>query len=108
MGLVSPITASNARTNAAQRDSKHEIPSGDERQPAANLTTDNRTGAESEPSPGSYKATKDDSYIDTDSHGYIANDLQSYTGIAIADDIDDEAIHGRNRHKQRKARTNRR
>jgi hypothetical protein len=29
-------------------------------------------------------------------------------GIAISDDIDDEAIHGRNRHREKKARTNRR
>jgi len=38
----------------------------------------------------------------TDTEFYGSTDIQ------IADDIDDEAIHGRNRHRQKKARTNRR
>ncbi|MES2267919.1 MAG: relaxase/mobilization nuclease domain-containing protein [Bacteroidota bacterium] len=99
---------SNISPNAAERDSKHEGSSGDEIQPADNRTTDNRFGDDGSQSAGSAKDTKDDSYIDTDSNSYTGIDLQSNPGIQIADDIDDEAIHGRNRHRQRKARTNRR
>lgn len=38
----------------------------------------------------------------------LHNNLGIYGGVQISDDIDDEAIHGRNRNKQKKARTNRR
>lgn len=101
-------TGSNISPNAAERDSKREVSSGDERQPADNLTTDNRFGEDSNQAAGSAKDIMDDSYIDTDSNSYTGTDIQSNPGIEIADDIDDEAIHGRNRHRQRKVRTNRR
>jgi hypothetical protein len=107
-GRRANITDSNARTDASERNSQYEIPQGDERQPATGLTTDYGSGEPSGHSAGSYKEMEEYSFIDTDSNGSADTDLQSYPGIEIADDIDDEAIHGRNRHKQRKARTNRR
>ncbi|TFF36143.1 relaxase/mobilization nuclease domain-containing protein [Mucilaginibacter psychrotolerans] len=107
-GRRAGVTDSNARTDAAQRDSQYEIPQGNERQPATGPTTDNEPGDQSDQSAGGYKAMEEYSSIDTDSNSYDDTELQSYPGIEIADDIDDEAIHGRNRHKQRKARTNRR
>ncbi|TSD63831.1 relaxase/mobilization nuclease [Inquilinus sp. KBS0705] len=99
---------SNIRANAVERDSQREVSSRNERQPADNRTTDNRFREDSNQAAGSSKDNKSDSYIDTDSNSYTGTDLQSDPGIEIADDIDDEAIHGRNRHRQRKARTNRR
>jgi hypothetical protein len=36
------------------------------------------------------------------------SNIDHVSGIQISDDIDDEAIHGRNRHRQKQARTNRR
>lgn len=101
-------TGSNVSSNAIERYSELEVSSGNERQPADNFTTDNRFGEDSNQSAGSAKDNKSDSYNDTDSNSYTGTDLQSSPGIEIADDVDDEAIHGRNRHRQRKARTNRR
>ncbi|WP_165852055.1 relaxase/mobilization nuclease domain-containing protein [Mucilaginibacter terrenus] len=101
-------TGSNVSPNATKRDSEREVSSGDERQPANKRTTDNRSGEDGNQSTGSAKDIKDDSYIDTDSNSYTGTDLQSNPRIEISDDIDDEAIHGRNRHRQRKARTNKR
>jgi hypothetical protein len=99
-------TGSNVSPNATKRDSEREVSSGAERQRADIFTTDNRFGEDSKQTAGSFKDNKSDSYNDTDSNSYTGTDLQSNRGIQIADDIDDEAIHGRNRH--RKARTNRR
>lgn len=55
--------------------------------------------------------------LETDKDAYISDDrsaaygCDSYSptyGIEITDDVDDEAIHGRNRHRKKQARTNRR
>ena len=99
-------TGSNVSSNATERDSEREVSSRNERQPADNFTTDNPFGEDSNQAAGSAKEIKDDSYIDPDSNS--GTDLQSNLGIEISDDVDDEATHGRNRHRQRKTRTNRR
>jgi len=39
---------------------------------------------------------------------YPDSDTTQTPGVEISDDIDDEAIHGKNRHREKKARTNRR
>ncbi|MDT3403757.1 relaxase/mobilization nuclease domain-containing protein [Mucilaginibacter terrae] len=55
--------------------------------------------------------TNQDAYLSdtyTADHEYSGSAYSNGIEINIADDIDDEAIHGRNRRRERKARTNRR
>jgi len=49
-----------------------------------------------------------DDHISTGSNDYHSDWFDRAIDIQISDDIDDEAIHGRNRHRKRQARTNRR
>jgi hypothetical protein len=45
-------------------------------------------------------------YISVDPNDYHSDRFGGFIDIQISDDIDDEAIHGRNRHRKRQARTN--
>ena len=47
-------------------------------------------------------------HISTGSDDYPSDWFDGSIDIQISDDIDDEAIHGRNRHRKKQARTNRR
>lgn len=98
------------QTDAVERYGQREVVPGIAGGQAVNGTADGSAGAGSgEAAAQDEKATETGIHNDNDiDSGYTGTDLYSYVGIEIADDIDDEAIHGRNRHRQRKARTNRR
>ena len=55
---------------------------------------------------GSLETNQDGYILDNSSVDYEYDSFDYSYGIEISDDIDDEAIHGRNRHRQRQARTN--
>ena len=99
------------QTDAIERFREREVTAGIAAGQAANGAADGSAGA------GSGEAAAQDeqdaeavSLDDRNNDGrcYTGTDLYGYAGIEIVDDIDDEAIHGRNRHRQKKARTNRR
>lgn len=67
------------------------------------------TGTEKRPHGTNSNETEQ--YAKNDRHYSSDNDysiIHPLSDIQISDDVDDEAIHGRNRHRQKKARTNRR
>jgi hypothetical protein len=97
---------SNPGLNADQRDGERQAVTGDGRQGAGHLEPVNETGTESGYTGKEFESAENDDRSDVTD--YSDSYLYSYNGIDIADDVDDEAVHGRNRHRQKKARTNRR
>lgn len=97
-------------TDAVERFRECEVSQGIEGGQAANGAADGSDAAgkrEAAVQVEQYTETGLPDVGDNDSR-YTGSDLYGYASIGIADDIDDEAIHGRNRHRQKKARTNRR
>ena len=69
---------------------------------------DETGGADRSDRKGAFEANAADDNISADSNGYRNDWFDGSLDVQISDDIDDEAIHGRNRHRQKQARTNRR
>lgn len=57
---------------------------------------------------GTLGANKDADILDNYTANFEHDNFSAFHDIEISDDIDDEAIHGRSRHRQKKPRTNRR
>ncbi|MFD0795154.1 relaxase/mobilization nuclease domain-containing protein [Mucilaginibacter litoreus] len=97
---------SNPGLNANQRDGERQVVTGDVRKGSGQHEPVDETGTESGYSGKELESAED---IDrSDVPDYTDSNLYSYNGIEIAEDVDDEAVHGRNRQRQKKARTNRR
>jgi len=70
-------------------------------------TNFDQTRAEDQPSrKGSLEASQDADILDNSTVDLEPGSFSNSHGIEINDDVDDEAINGRNRHRQRKTRTN--
>jgi hypothetical protein len=105
-GRGTAAVVTGAGTNAEERNSERENAKGNGNKPDGNNETHYSAGAEVEQLAEGHEGTETGGRDNGGS--YTDSDLYSYPGIEIADDIDDEAIHGRNRQRQKKARTNRR
>jgi hypothetical protein len=99
------VAFANNGTDAKERYDQRQVSTGNIRRSADDQATSFPIGRESVHS-GEMAEQNKDSNERIDDNSYSDTDIHSYPGIEIADDVDDEAIHGRNR--QRKARTNRR
>lgn len=93
------FTDPNVGSNADERDSERKVYLGDERQPATDASTAKGVGGESEQSESYAQEALDNQHIG--GGDYPDDDLQTFPGIDITDDVDDEAMHGRKRRKQR-------
>jgi hypothetical protein len=96
----------NVGPNADERDSERKVYLGDKKQSAINPATGKRVGAETEQSESYFEEALDNHNIDNGD--YPDDDLQTFPGLDITDDVDDEAMHGRKRRKQRNGWTYRR
>lgn len=93
--------AGNTDADAAERYGECQSNRGAERGTASNGETNNVVGTETQ-------HALQDSYTDSRNTGYTDREVYGYMDIEIAEDIDDEAILGKNRRRQQKARTNQR
>ncbi|MDB5024208.1 MAG: hypothetical protein JWP78_1963 [Mucilaginibacter sp.] len=90
---------SNVGANADERDSERKVYLGDERQSAIDLATGKGVGENGEQSESYFEKALDDHNINNSD--YTDDDLQAFPGVDLTDDVDDEAMHGRKRRKQK-------
>ncbi|MBD1385419.1 relaxase/mobilization nuclease domain-containing protein [Mucilaginibacter rigui] len=106
MGGRTTDVTKNSRPDADQRDSERKAATGDGRQERRDHESLNKTGAKSSFTGKEFDGSENNDRSDVSDRA--DRNLYNYQGIDITDDVDDEAIHGRNRHRQKQARTNRR
>lgn len=107
-GAGTGVIASDLGAVAVERHSEREVLAGISRDLPISRSADRSVGADRETA--TITAEQASETILFDDRDYSSTDLEIYrlADIEIADDIDDEAIHGRNRHRKKQARTNRR
>jgi hypothetical protein len=99
-------TVTNTGADAEERDSQRQVFEGYGAKISSDSSTDHGIGKAGFQTKASLEQEQDDSYMDNDIADSTDIGLQSSIAIEIADDVDDEAIHGKNRHREKKSKTN--
>ena len=102
------VADSNGGANAAEFDEQSQTGTADRNDAAGRGSTDYETGTSDGRSAQGNAISDPADEANTRSDGYGNYITDGGLDIQIADDIDDEAIHGRNRRREKKVRTNRR